>query len=62
MEKKIYKVAITYVDGSGMEYTESNYMRLTEGEKKLLYWLDDNYVFVKLEIQSINQVEIIDFN
>lgn len=61
MEKVLYKVAISYMDSEGKEYTEINYMRLTKGEKELLYWLEDKFIATCVDIHAVDEVEVIEF-
>lgn len=61
MEKTLYEVAITYNDNEGKEYTETNYMKLTKGEKKLLYWLEDKFIVSLVDMHAVDEVEIVEF-
>lgn len=60
-EKELYKVTIDYVNEYGNTVNEVAYMRLDEGEKKLLYWLEDNYLLVNVDMYAIDEVEIVEF-
>lgn len=60
-EKELYKVTIDYVNDYGNNVNEIAYMRLTEGEKKLLYWLEEAYIVSGVDIYAINKVEIVEF-
>ena len=61
MEKTLYEVAITYNDSEGKEYTETNYMKLTKGEKELLYWLEDKFIVALVDMHAVDEVEIVEF-
>lgn len=61
MEKELYKVAISYMDSEGKEYTEINYMKLTKGEKELLYWLEDKFIVNCVDMHAVNKPEIVEF-
>lgn len=61
MEKILYEVAISYMDSEGKEYTETNYMKLTKGEKELLYWLEDKFIVASVDIHAVDEVEIVEF-
>lgn len=61
MEKTLYEVAITYNDNEGREYTETNYMKLTKGEKELLYWLEDKFIVSLVDMHAVDEVEIVEF-
>ncbi len=61
MEKILYEVAITYNDSEGKEYTETNYMKLTKGEKELLYWLEDKFIVSLVDMHAVDEVEIVEF-
>lgn len=61
MEKTLYEVAITYNDNEGKEYTETNYMKLTKGEKELLYWLEDKFIVALVDMHAVDEVEIVEF-
>lgn len=61
MEKTLYEVAITYNDNEGKEYTETNYMKLTKGEKELLYWLEDKFIVTCVDMHAVDEVEIVEF-
>lgn len=61
MEKTLYEVAITYNDNEGKEYTETNYMKLTKGEKELLYWLEDKFIVSLVDMHAVDEVEIVEF-
>lgn len=61
MEKTLYEVAITYNDNEGREYTETNYMKLTKGEKELLYWLEDKFIVTCVDMRAVNEVEVVEF-
>lgn len=60
-EKELYKVTIDYVNEYGNKVNEVTYMRLDEGEKNLLYWLEDNYLLVGVDMYAIDEVEIVEF-
>lgn len=60
-EKELYKVTIDYVNDYGNQVNEVTYMRLTEGEKKLLYWLEETCIVSGVDIYAINKVEIVEF-
>lgn len=60
-EKELYKVTIDYVNEYGNTVNEIAYMRLDEGEKKLLYWLEDNYLLAGVDMYAIDEVEIVEF-
>lgn len=61
MEKVLYEVAIVYTNNEGKEYTETNYMKLTKGEKELLYWLEDKFIVNCVDIHVVDEVEIVEF-
>lgn len=60
-EKELYKVIIDYMNDYGNQVNEVTYMRLTEGEKKLLYWLEDVGIVRNTDMYPINEVEIVEF-
>lgn len=59
--KELYKVTIDYVNEYGNKVNEVAYMRLDEGEKNLLYWLEDNYMLAGVDMYAIDEVEIVEF-
>lgn len=59
--KELYKVIIDYVDEYGSTVNEVAYMRLDEGEKRLLYWLEDTGILIGVDMYAINEVEIVEF-
>lgn len=59
--KELYKVIIDYVDEYGSTVNEVAYMRLNEGEKRLLYWLEDTGILIGVDMYAINEVEIVEF-
>lgn len=60
-EKELYKVTIDYVNDYGNNVNEIVYMRLDEGEKNLLYWLEDVSVVRGVDMYAIDEVEIVEF-
>lgn len=60
-EKELYKVTIDYVNDYGNNVNEIVYMRLTKGEKNLLYWLEDVSVVRGIDIYAVDEVEIVEF-
>lgn len=60
-EKELYKVTIDYVNDYGNNVNEITYMKLDEGEKKLLYWLEDVGVVSGVDMYAIDEVEIVEF-
>lgn len=60
-EKELYKVTIDYVNDYGNNVNEIVYMRLTEGEKNLLYWLEDVSVVRGVDLYAVDEVEIVEF-
>lgn len=60
-EKELYKVIIDYVNDYGDKVNEVAYMRLDEGEKKLLYWLENVAILSCVDMYAINEVEIVEF-
>lgn len=59
--KELYKVIIDYVNEYGSTVNEVAYMRLNEGEKRLLYWLEDTGILIGVDMYAINEVEIVEF-
>lgn len=59
--KELYKVIIDYVNEYGNTVNEVAYMRLNEGEKNLLYWLEDTGILSGVDMYAINEVEIVEF-
>lgn len=60
-EKELYKVTIDYVNDYGNNVNEIVYMKLTEGEKSLLYWLEDVSVVRGVDLYAVDEVEIVEF-
>lgn len=60
-EKELYKVTIDYVNDYSNRVSEIAYMRLTEGEKNLLYWLEDVGVVSSVDLYAVDEVEIVEF-
>lgn len=60
-EKELYKVTIDYVNDYGNNVNEIAYMRLTEGEKNLLYWLEDVGAVSGVDLYAVDEVEIVEF-
>lgn len=60
-EKELYKVTIDYVNDYGNNVNEIVYMKLTEGEKNLLYWLEDISVVRGVDLYAVDEVEIVEF-
>lgn len=60
-EKELYKVTIDYVNDYGNNVNEIVYMKLTEGEKNLLYWLEDVSVVRGVDLYAVDEVEIVEF-
>lgn len=60
-EKELYKVTIDYVNDYGNNVNEIVYMRLDEGEKNLLYWLEDVSVVRSVDMYAVDEVEIVEF-
>lgn len=60
-EKELYKVTIDYVNDYGNNVNEIIYMKLTEGEKNLLYWLEDVSVVRGVDLYAVDEVEIVEF-
>lgn len=60
-EKELYKVIIDYVNEYGSTVNEVAYMRLEEGEKKLLYWLEESCILIGVDMYAIDEVEIVEF-
>lgn len=60
-EKELYKVIIDYVNEYGSTINEVAYMRLDEGEKNLLYWLEDTGILSGVDMYAIDEVEIVEF-
>lgn len=60
-EKELYKVTIDYTNDYSNRVNEIAYMRLTEGEKNLLYWLEDVGVVSGVDMYAVDEVEIVEF-
>lgn len=60
-EKELYKVTIDYVNDYGNNVNEIVYMRLADGEKNLLYWLEDVGVVRGVDMYAVDEVEIVEF-
>lgn len=60
-EKELYKVSIDYINEYGNTVNEVHYMRLDEGEKKMLYWLEDVCILSCVDMYAIDEVEIVEF-
>lgn len=60
-EKELYKVTIDYINDYGNNVNEIAYMRLDEGEKKLLYWLENVCIVSGVDMYAIDEVEIVEF-
>lgn len=60
-EKVLYKVSIDYVNDYGNTVNEIAYMRLNEGEKKLLYWLEESCILIGVDMYAIDEIEIVEF-
>lgn len=60
-EKELYKVTIDYVNDYGNNVNEIAYMRLDEGEKNLLYWLENVCIVRGVDLYAVDEVEIVEF-
>lgn len=60
-EKELYKVTIDYINDYGNNVNEIVYMRLADGEKNLLYWLEDVGVVRGVDLYAVDEVEIVEF-
>lgn len=60
-EKELYKVSIDYVNDYGNTVNDIAYMRLDEGEKKLLYWLEEKCILIGVDMYALDEVEIVEF-
>lgn len=60
-KKELYKVTIDYVYDYGDKVNEVAYMRLDEGEKKLLYWLEKVGILKCVDMYAVEELEIVEF-
>lgn len=62
-ERELYKVIIEYTvnEYDGEVNKNISYMRLDEGEKNLLYWLEESCILYSVDMYAIDEVEIVEF-